>query len=117
MRVENLRRLLRAIWDDAQGRRWLIWSQLALLCMVIFDLLIPQAIRRIVNDGILAGDFDVVLNGALLMAIFAVASMLFATANSWFAAKVGEEVGHRLRMSLYRSISSLSWGDVDRLET
>ena len=117
MRVGNLRRLLRAIWDDPDGRRWLLLSQAALVGMVVFDLLIPQAIRRIVNDGILAGDFDVVLNGALVMAIFAIASMLFATVNAWFAAQVGEAVGHRLRLSLYRRISTLSWGDIDRLET
>src|SRR5690242_11367106 len=105
MRVGNLRRLMRAIWSDPQGRRWMVLSQLALLCMVIFDLLIPQAIRRIVNDGILKSDFDVVLNGALIMAVFAVASMLFATVNAWFAARVGEAVGHRLRMSMYSRIS------------
>jgi ATP-binding cassette subfamily B protein len=117
MRANHLRRLLRAIWDDPDGRRWLLLSQLALLVMVVFDLLIPQAIRRLVNDGILTGDFSVVLNAALVMAVFAVASMCFATVNAWFAARVGEEVGHRLRMSLYRRISQLSWGDIDRLET
>lgn len=112
-----MRRLFGAIWADPQGRRWLILSQLALLGMVIFDLLIPQAIRRIVNEGILAGNFNVVLNGAFWMAAFAVASMCFATVNAWFAAHVGEAVGHRLRTSLYTRISELSWGDIDRLET
>jgi ATP-binding cassette subfamily B protein len=117
MRANNLRRLLQAIWDDPQGRRWLVLSQLALLVMVVFDLLIPQAMRRLVNNGILAGNFDVVLNAALVMAVFAVASMCFATVNAWYAARVGEEVGHRLRLSLYRRISELSWGDIDRMET
>jgi ATP-binding cassette subfamily B protein len=115
--MSNLRRLLHAIWNDHQGRRWLVLSQAALVVMVVFDLLIPQAIRRIVNDGILAGDFDVVLEGGAYMAAFAVASMVFATINAWFAARVGEAVGHRLRVALYRRISELSWGDIDRLET
>ena len=117
MRVTNLRRLVAAIWQDPQGRRWLIWGHVALLGMVTFDLLIPQAIRGIVNDGILAGDIDAVFRGSLQMAVFAIASMCFATANAWFAARVGETVGHRLRMLLYRRISELSWGDIDRLET
>ena len=117
LRVTNLRRLLGAIWQDPQGRRWLVWAHVALLGMVTFDLLIPQAIRGIVNDGILAGDIDAVFRGSLQMAVFAVASMCFATANAWFAARVGETVGHRLRMLLYRRISELSWGDIDRLET
>ena len=51
------------------------------------------------------------------MAVFAIASMLFATACAWYAARVGEEVGHRLRPRLYRRVTELSWGNVDRLET
>jgi ABC-type multidrug transport system fused ATPase/permease subunit len=117
MRVGNLRRLLAAIWADPRGRRWLLLSQAALVVMVFFDLLIPQAIRTIVNTGILGGDFDAVLRGALYMAIFAIASMIFATCNAWFAARLGEEVGHRIRVRLYRRVTELSWGNVDRLET
>ena len=112
-----MRRLLAAIWADEKGRRWLLLSQLALLGMVVFDLLIPQAIQKIVNNGILGGDFDWVVRGSLYMAVFAIASALFATANAWFAARVGEEVGHRLRMGVYEKITELSWGNVDRLET
>lgn len=117
MRVGKLRQLLAAIWSDPRGRKWLVLSQGALVGMVVFDLLIPQAIRGIVNNGILAGNFNVVLSGAAFMAVFAVASMLFATANAWYAARAGEAVGHRLRIALYRRVSELSWGDVDRLET
>ena len=117
MRTSNIRKLLAAIWSDPAGRRWLLLSQAALLGQVIFDLAIPLAIRQIVNNGILAGNFDKVLNGALYMAVFSVASMVFATAVAWYAARVGEEVGHRTRLRLYRRITELSWGNVDRLET
>jgi ABC-type multidrug transport system fused ATPase/permease subunit len=117
VRTGNLGELLRAIWSDDRGRRWLLLSQAALVGMVVFDLLIPQAIRSIVNKGILADNFDAVVKGSLYMAVFAVASMLFATANAWYAARVGEEVGHRARVRLYRRVTELSWGNVDRLET
>ena len=117
MRATNLRRLLGAIWADDRARRWLVLSQLALIVMVGFDLLIPQAIRSIVNDGILGDDIYAVLRGSFYMAIFAVVSMVFATINAWYAAQVGEEVGHRLRMRLYERVTDLSWGNVDRLET
>src|SRR4051794_40742483 len=117
MKAVNLRRLLAAIWADDRARRWLLGSQLALVVMVVFDLLIPQAIRSIVNDGILEGNINAVIRGAFAMTVFAVASFVFATANAWCAARVGEEVGHRLRVRLYRRISELSWGNIDRLET
>lgn len=117
MHSANLRTLLGAIWASPKGRRWLLLSQAALLGQVIFDLAIPLAIRQIVNNGILAGNFDKVIKGSLYMAVFSIASMLFATACSWYAAQAGEEVGHRMRMRLYRRITELSWGNVDRLET
>jgi ABC-type multidrug transport system fused ATPase/permease subunit len=117
MQATNIRRLLAAIWADRRGRRWLVLSQLALVGQVVFDLLIPQAIRNLVNNGILAGDINSVVNGALWIAVFAVASAAFATAVAWFAAQVGEEAGHRLRSSVYRRVTQLSWGNIDRLET
>lgn len=117
MRTQNLVQLLKAIWRDRDGRRWLLLSQAALLGQVIFDLAIPLAIRQIVNNGILAGNFDKVIKGSLYMAVFSIASMIFATGCAWYAAKAGEEVGHRMRLRLYRRITELSWGNVDRLET
>jgi ABC-type multidrug transport system fused ATPase/permease subunit len=101
MRTTNLRQLFGAIWIDPLGRKWLLLSQGALVGQVIFDLAIPLAIRQIVNNGILAGNFDKVIKGSLYMAVFSIASMLFATACAWYAARVGEEVGHRLRLGLY----------------
>jgi ABC-type multidrug transport system fused ATPase/permease subunit len=110
MRASNLRRLLAAIWADDLARRWLLVSQGALLVMVCFDLLIPQAIRSIVNDGILKNNINAIVRGSFYMAVFAVASMVFATINAWYGARVGEEVGHRLRLRLYRQITHLSRG-------
>jgi len=117
VRTQNLRQLLAAIWDDPLARRWLLLSQAALLGQVVFDLLIPLAIKSIVNTGILQSDINNIIRGSFWMAVFAVASMLFATANAWYAANLGEEVGHRSRVRLYRKITELSWGNVDRLET
>ncbi len=117
MQATNIRRLFGTIWADPLGRRWLLLSQLLLLGMVVFDLLIPQAIQGIVNNGILAGDIDWVVRGSMYMAVFAIASALFSTGNAWFAARVGEEAGHRLRHSVYERVTQLSWGNIDRLET
>jgi ATP-binding cassette subfamily B protein len=117
LRTANLLQLLRGIWADRAARRWLLLSQAALLGQVVFDLLIPLAIRSIVNTGILKSDINNIIRGSFWMAVFAVASMLFATGNAWYAARLGEEVGHRSRVLLYRKITELSWGNVDRLET
>ena len=69
MRTENLRQLLKAMWSEPTARRWLLLSQVALLGQVAFDLAIPQAIRSIVNDGILVGNINAVIRGAFYMAV------------------------------------------------
>src|SRR6188472_4554614 len=99
------------MWADSRARKWLLLSQAALLGQVVFDLLIPLAIRQIVNNGILGGNFDKVIKGSLYMAVFSIASMLFATGCAWYAAQVGEAVGHRTRLRLYRRVTELSWGN------
>src|SRR5262249_61916370 len=97
--------------------RWLLLSRAALLGQVVFDLLTPQAIQSIVNKGILQNDINNIIRGSFWMAVFAIASMLFATGNAWYAARLGEEVGHRSRVRLYRKITDVSWRSIDRLET
>jgi hypothetical protein len=67
MRATNIRQLLAAIWADPKGRRWLLRSQALLVGMLAFDLLIAQAIQSIVNNGILAGDINSVIRGAMWM--------------------------------------------------
>ena len=90
MRTKNLIQLLKAIWNDPEGRRWLVLSQVLLVGQVVFDLLIPQAIKSIVNEGILKSDINNIIRGSFWMAVFAVASALFATGVAWYAAKLGE---------------------------
>jgi len=80
--------------------------------MVVSDLLTLRAFRGIVKNGILGGDIDWVVWGVLFMAVFAIGSVLFSTVTAWFAARVGEEVGHRLRCSVHEQVSQVSWGNV-----
>ena len=94
------------------SRRWPCWARSCSTC------LIPQAIRRIVNNGILAGNFDKVIRG------LAVHGRL---RDRQHALRDRERVVRRhasarrsgtgLRVRLYRKITQLSWGNVDRLET
>ena len=52
MRSANVRRLPEPTWADDRARRVLVLPQLALIGMVPFDILIPRAIRSIVDDAI-----------------------------------------------------------------
>ncbi|MCP4421663.1 MAG: ABC transporter ATP-binding protein, partial [Chloroflexi bacterium] len=70
--MKNIRRFVRIVRSNGKGvtRRFII-SQLFLVGMVICNLLIPQMIQTIVDEGIAKQDLDVVVNTALWMVLFA----------------------------------------------
>jgi ATP-binding cassette subfamily B protein len=119
--MKGLLRLFRLAWANRAGRRWIIASQLFLVAQVVFDLLIPQAIVRLVNVGLLGnggqGDFDVVVASSVAMMLLAVASAVAATGVAWYAARFGEAAGHQCRRAVYGQVSRLSFGNIDRLRT
>ncbi|HAZ30706.1 TPA: multidrug ABC transporter ATP-binding protein [Candidatus Acetothermia bacterium] len=88
-----------------------------LLGMVGADLLIPRLIQRIIDDGIAAGDMGVIATTALAMIGAAVVSTLFAIANTTLSVRVGQGFGHDVRSALVRKIQTLSFANLDRLQT
>jgi len=95
-------------------------SLLALFLLVsvaAMDLAIPRLIQRIIDDGIAKSDQQVVITTTLIMLGITVLSALFATGNSLLSVRVGEGFARDLRMALFKHIQSLSFGNLDRLQT
>jgi ATP-binding cassette subfamily B protein len=88
-----------------------------LTSLVFFDLSIPRLIQRIIDQGITAGNQQVVLQTALLMIGISLASMIIAVANSVLSVQVGESVARDLRRALFNRIQSFSYGNLDDLKT
>ncbi|MCP4537606.1 MAG: ABC transporter ATP-binding protein, partial [Chloroflexi bacterium] len=116
--MENIRRFVRLARSSGKPvtRRFII-SQLLLVGMVICNLLIPQMIQTIADEGIAKQDLDVVVNTALWMIFFAFISALLQILNAGFAVGFAVRVAHRLRTRLYAKIQSLSFGNLDRFQT
>lgn len=90
---------------------------LLLLGMVASDLLIPRLTQRIIDEGIAAGDMDVVLTTALWMLGAALLAALFALGNNYFSVRVAQSFAHDIRSALVRKVQSFSFGNLDRLRT
>ncbi len=109
--LPNLRRLLviyRGNW------RWIILSQIFVLLGALFMLLIPVQVAVLLNDGVLAGNIQEVLNSALNMILFALLAGVFSLANLYVAARVGEGTAHYLRKYVYSKIQTFSFSNLDR---
>ena len=94
-----------------------IIALILLLGMVASDLLIPRLTQRIIDQGIAAGDLHVVWTTALIMLGAALLSALFALGNNYLSVRVSQNFTHDLRSELVRKVQSLSFGNLDELQT
>lgn len=114
MRGLQLRRLFGFV-KPYRGQAALALLLLSLL--VVFDLALPRLIQRIIDEGIAERDRGVVVGTSLVMLAVSALSTLIAIGNNLSSVRVGEGVARDLRRALFLKIQSLSFGDLDRLQT
>ncbi len=113
---EILRFTRYAFAGEGVKRKFLI-SQLFLVGVVIFDLLIPLLIKTIVDEGIAEQDMEIVVRNSIWMVFFAFISALLSIINIGYAVGFSSDTAHGLRVSAYRKIQTLSFGNMDRFQT
>jgi ATP-binding cassette, subfamily B, multidrug efflux pump len=91
---------------------------LALLTsLVVLDLSIPRLIQRIIDQGIVAHNQQVVIQTALLMIGISLVSTLIAIGNNILSVQVGESIARDLRDALFTRIQSFSYANLDEQKT
>lgn len=109
--VTKLLRFLKPYW------KWAVLAPLAMTLEVILDLVQPRMVQRIVDDGIAQLDMAVVVNTGLLMIGYALIGVLGGIAGCVFTELSTQGFGADLRSALFRKTQSLSFGNLDELET
>ena len=98
---------------------WL-WATLAPLLMVlevVMDLMQPRMIQRIVDVGLAQLDMQVVITTGLWMIGFALIGAVGGVGCTVFSVLASLNFGADLRDTLFRKVQSLSFGNLDELET
>lgn len=98
-------------------RRLLALSQVFLVISVGFELLIPQQIQRIIDEGIRNENVPSIITTSALMLLFTVISACFAIAAARLTSGVSTQAAHVLRLEAYESVTGLSFSDLDRYKT
>lgn len=96
---------------------WALLAPLTMLVEVAMDLLQPRLIQRIVDVGIAQRDLEVVLTTGLTMIGLALIGAVGGAACTVFSVLAGQGFGADVRESLFRKIQSLSFSNLDELET
>lgn len=99
---------------------YLLFVILAPILMVVevcMDLLQPAMMSTIVDDGILAGDMNVIFYTCIKMLLFALIGAIGGIGCTYFATKASQNFGADLRSDLFRKIESFSFAETDKFST
>jgi ATP-binding cassette subfamily B multidrug efflux pump len=96
------------------------WATLAPLLMILevaMDLMQPWLMQRIVDEGIARLDMPLIINTGLLMIGVALVGAVGGMGSTVFATLAAQNFGADVRHALFCKVQSLSFGNLDELET
>ncbi len=109
--VWKLGKYLKPYWH------WAVLAPLLMILEVTMDLMQPRMIQRIVDEGIARYDLNMVINTGLWMIGFALIGAVGGIGCTVFSVLASQGFGADLRGVLFRKVQTLSFGNLDRLET
>ncbi|HYI24250.1 MAG TPA: ABC transporter ATP-binding protein, partial [Thermomicrobiales bacterium] len=98
-------------------RLWVILAPLFMAIEVIMDLLQPRLVEQIIDEGIAKNDSGEVVRTSLIMLGVAVIGLVGGILCGVFAIRASQGFGADLRGTLFRKVQSLSFSNLDHLET
>jgi ATP-binding cassette subfamily B multidrug efflux pump len=98
-------------------RREAIIALLLLVGVVGADLSIPRLTEQVIDDGVKVQNMSVIINTALLMLGVALLEALVSVGNIILSVRVGLKTGADIRSAFVRKVQTLSFGNLDRLQT
>ena len=100
-----------------------ILAALFMICEVMMDLIQPEIMSKIVDDGVLGiktdgvGDLHLILRLGLIMIGFVLFGGLCGSLNNVFVHMTGQNIGNEIRKDCFRNIMTFSFPQVDRFGT
>ncbi|MEM7272239.1 MAG: ABC transporter ATP-binding protein [Actinomycetota bacterium] len=116
--MSGIRAFFRVLsYAPASERRNFMLAQLGVIVMVGIQLMIPQLVQRIIDEGILAENTDRVVEVGFQMILWSVLNLIVAGGVAYLTALTATNLAHSLRRLLYEKVTTFSHGDLDRLST
>ena len=84
---------------------------------VVFDLLVPLVVARIIDTGIARNDHGFIVRNFFLLILMAAAGLTVSITAQFFAAKASAGFAAELRQAMYDHIQGLSYSELDTLGT
>jgi ATP-binding cassette subfamily B protein len=109
---------VRRIFSFIGPYRKTAWLSIGLLLIsVVTELIQPRLIQRIIDEGIVANNLQIITLTAAMMIGLAVFEAAMTIANTFMAVKVAQGFAADVRSASFRKIQSFSFGNLDRFQT
>ena len=112
--IRSMRRIF-FIYKRYRGR--LLLSQLLVLISAITTIAFASLNAKLVNEGITAGNIEVLLNTGMNMFLLALVSGLCLAGAAYISVFFAQGSGYMVRTLLYRKIQTYSFANFDRFPT
>ena len=97
--------------------RWATWALILLVLGVAAELAVPRLIQRLIDYGVTPRNMGVIVSTAAIMLAASFFDALTSLGNTLLAVRVAQYVGADLRSATFRKVETLSFGNLDRLQT
>ena len=104
-------RYLAPYWPSALG------AFLSMLLVAVANLVSPQLIRRVIDDGIIAGNLTAVLTAAAGLLGVALVRGVFSFAQGFLSEKASQGAAYDMRNAIYGKLQTLSFSFHDQAQT
>lgn len=82
-----------------------------------FELFVPLVVAQIVDRGLESGDMRYILSRCLLLVLLSLVGFVAAVTAQYFSAKAAVGFASRVRSAFFRTVNSMSYGELDRVGT
>jgi ATP-binding cassette, subfamily B, multidrug efflux pump len=111
-------RALREISRFVLPYRWaLIFGLLTTVLPVVMELLVPRLLQYVIDQGIEAGNMNVVWSGSAWMFASAILGAVATLGQGLCRAQLSQGIAYDMRNTLFSHIQSLSFANLDRMQT
>ncbi len=94
-----------------------ILTPLTMVGEVLIDLMLPNLMSKIVDDGVLGQDFDLIVKTGLTMLLLAVVGGLCGVGSSFFSGMTSHSFSRDLRNDAFSKVMDLSFQQTDKFTT
>ena len=84
---------------------------------VILEVVIPFYMAKIIDKGINAADMNYIVRTGILLAVFALTSLMCGALSGKFAASASAGLAKNLRQKMYYNIQDFSFSNIDKFSS